>query len=102
MALIEFVAVTLSESDSTRLWGRNLEFPKTASLAEGHTVEIIGWVLGRQSPAVAVEVSAEGRLIQRVPVNIQRSDVAALYPQAGEGERQRLRQCGHPGAAGDR
>ena len=91
MALIEFVAVTLSESDSSRLWGRNLEFPKTASLAEGHTVEIIGWVLGRQSPAVAVEVSAEGRLIQRVPVNIQRSDVAALYPQAGEGERSGFR-----------
>ena len=91
MAIIEFVAVTLSESDSTRLWGRNLEFPQAGSQAEGHTIEIIGWVLGRQAPAVAVEVSTEGRLLRRVPVNIQRSDVAAHYPQAGEGERSGFR-----------
>lgn len=91
MALIEFVAVALAESDTNRLWGCNLEFPKAGSQAEGDTIEIIGWVLGRQAPAVAVEISADGRLLRRVSVNIQRLDVTANYPQVESSEQSGFR-----------
>jgi len=91
MALIEFVAVALSETDSTRLWGCNLEFPKAGSQAEGDTIEIIGWVLGRQARVVAVEISVSGRLLRRVSVNIPRSDVTAFYPQVTDSEQSGFR-----------
>ena len=87
MALIEFVEVSLSELNPAVLWGRNLEFPRAGTWAEGHAIEIIGWVLGREAPAVAVEMTADGRLLGRVPVNIQRPDVAAFHSQVEDGAR---------------
>jgi glycosyltransferase involved in cell wall biosynthesis len=91
MALIEFFDVSMSELDPEQLWGSNLEFPQSGSQTEGDMIELVGWVLGRQAPAVAVEVSAEGRLLRRAPVNIQRSDVAAFYPQAADSEQSGFR-----------
>ena len=91
MALIEFRDVSKVESDPAQLWGSNLEFPQAGSQTEGNTIELIGWVLGRQISAIAVEIYTEGRLLQRVPVNIPRSDVAAFYPQVADGKQSGFR-----------
>ena len=55
MALIEFFDVSLAPLDESRLWGFSLDFPKTGTIAEAAAVAIRGWVIGRTSPAVAVE-----------------------------------------------
>ena len=101
MALIEFFEVSMVDPEPTQLWGRNIEFPQPGTQAEGDAIEIIGWVLGRQAQAIAVEVNAEGRLLRRVPVNIQRSDVAAYYPQATAGEQSGFRAEVHMTGLGE-
>jgi glycosyltransferase involved in cell wall biosynthesis len=91
MALIEFTEVSIAEADNAHLWGSNLEFPRTGSQTEGNSVEIIGWVLGRTVPAVAVEATEDGHLLRRTAVDIQRHDVAAFYPEAQNGDRSGFR-----------
>jgi hypothetical protein len=47
-------------------------------------LEIAGWVLGDEVPAVEVEVLAEGSVAGRAPVAIDRPDVAEKFPEAAE------------------
>ena len=82
MALIEFTDVTLVPPDAERLWGFHLDYPRSGSIAEAAAVEIRGWVIGRGSRAVAVEVLHQGRTIRRVPIDVSREDVARVYPAA--------------------
>jgi glycosyltransferase involved in cell wall biosynthesis len=84
VALIEFFDVSLAPLDESRLWGFFLDFPKTGTVAEAAAVAIWGWVIGRTSPAVAVEIKDGGRVIRRVPVDTVREDVARVYPAAPE------------------
>jgi hypothetical protein len=44
-------------------------------------VDIIGWILTRYSKAIALEVVYHDRIIARTEVNVQRPDVAKVYPQ---------------------
>ena len=81
MALIEFVEVTLPPLDEGRLWGRHLDYPISGSIVEAAAVEIRGWVVGRDSSAVAIEIVGDHRVIRRVPVDVRRDDVAVYTPQ---------------------
>jgi glycosyltransferase involved in cell wall biosynthesis/peptidoglycan/xylan/chitin deacetylase (PgdA/CDA1 family) len=47
----------------------------------------MGWVLGRQCPAVAVEVVYEGVVLRRISLNLPRPDVAAVFPYVPGAER---------------
>jgi len=80
VALIEFVEVSFSEVNPEEIRGYHLDVPEAADQTEGDTIEIIGWVLGARSPAIAVEVTAGSRLLRRVPINVPRPDVAEQYP----------------------
>lgn len=80
MALIEFFDVSLAPLDESRLWGFYLDFPRTGTTVEAAAAGIWGWVIGRSSPAVAIEILDEGRVIRRVPIDTVREDVAAVYP----------------------
>ena len=82
VALIEFFDVSLAPLDESRLWGFYLDFPKTGTIVEAAAVGIWGWVIGRNSPAVAIEILDEGRVIRRVPIDTVREDVAKVYPAA--------------------
>jgi glycosyltransferase involved in cell wall biosynthesis len=82
VALIEFFDVSPAPLDERRLWGFYLDFPRTGTTAEAAAVVIRGWVIGRSSPAVAVEILDDGRVIRRVPVDTVREDVARVYPTA--------------------
>ena len=81
MAQIEFFDVSLAPLDE-RLWGFHLDFPKTGTTVEAAAVAIWGWVIGRTSPAVAVEILDQRRVIRRVPIDTVREDVARVYPAA--------------------
>jgi glycosyltransferase involved in cell wall biosynthesis len=82
VALIEFSDVSLAPLDESRLWGFYLDFPKTGTSVEAAAVGIWGWVIGRSSPAVAIEILDERRVIRRVPIDTVREDVARVYPAA--------------------
>ena len=47
-------------------------------------LEIVGWVLGDEVPAVEVEVLAEGSVAGRAPVAVDRPDVAEKFPAVAE------------------
>jgi glycosyltransferase involved in cell wall biosynthesis len=88
MPLIAVTDVVQAAPDpGERLWGHFLDRPHLAQLLDGSAIDTWGWVLGRSSPARYVEFSLDGRLLRRVPVNVSRPDVAAVYPHV-------------PGAAG--
>jgi glycosyltransferase involved in cell wall biosynthesis len=83
MAVIEILDVSLTETVSARLRGRYLRaVPGTLNTA--HTMEITGWVLGRECSAVAVELVHKCNVCRRAPVNIQSPDAAAIYPGVTE------------------
>jgi hypothetical protein len=71
MAVIEILDVSLTEPVSARLRGRNVETAPGSKTA-GHLAQFSGWVLGRESAAVAVELLNGSSVCRRVPVNIHR------------------------------
>jgi len=77
---VEIVDVVLSEVGPQSCWGHNIESPQPGSWINNHTIGISGWVLGRSSPAIAVEVTSNGSVVQHASVATQRPDVAAAFP----------------------
>ncbi len=80
MALVEVADVSMYALNSERLWGCRIEAPQPGSQTEIYAFDIKGWVLGRNSPAVAVELVHEGGMLRRVPMNHRRPDIAAVFP----------------------
>lgn len=74
-----FIDVSVFPLDGQRLVGCSIDVPKTGNRAEAAAVDVIGWVLGRSSPAVAVEIVHGDAVLRRSPVGIRRSDVAAHF-----------------------
>jgi len=82
MALVECLEATLAAPADPRLHACFLEYPRSGVVAESAALEIRGWVIGEQLEAVAVEICDATRVVRRVPVDVQRPDVAAVYPSA--------------------
>src|SRR5260370_37577131 len=79
MAIVEILDVSLTEAVSGRLRGCNIDTAPGSKIA-GHLAQFWGWVLGRESQAVAVELLNGSNVCRRVRVNIHRPDVAAVSP----------------------
>jgi hypothetical protein len=91
VASIEIVDVIKADLDVGKLQGRNIEVPKTGSRIDGDTIFVVGWVLGRSSPATTVEIVHDGTVLQSAPIDVRRPDVAAAFPDASEAERSGFR-----------
>ena len=85
MTVIEILDVSLTETVSTRLRGCYID-TEPGTKTTGHLAQFSGWVLGRESPAVAVELLNGGNVCRRVRVSIRRPDVAEIYPRVPEAE----------------
>jgi SAM-dependent methyltransferase len=58
-----------------------LDDPKAGRQHDDGAVQITGWALGRQARrAAAVELRAGGRTLERLPLGVERKDVAAAHP----------------------
>src|SRR5688572_18314940 len=79
MNVVKIQDISLFASDSEQLWGCHLDIPKPNSSFEAYEIEIVGWALGRSSPAVAVELISDDAKLRRVHIDIPRPDVAATY-----------------------
>jgi hypothetical protein len=71
--------------------GCSIEQPAQGAQVSSGSLDLAGWVLGRQHPAVAVEVVHEGVALRRVSLNLSRPDVAAAFPQVPGAERSGFR-----------
>lgn len=87
MAVVDIVKVSSRDLSAERLWGCNIELPVPQSQTEGYAIIVAGWALGRNSPAVAVEFVNDGTVLQRVPIDILRSDIVAAFPEVPGAER---------------
>ena len=78
--------VTISDiyhyPQDNELWW-NLESLKNEMQFDVNSIVIGGWILPAISPAVSIEVMSNDQIIQRVPVNIQRQDIADTYSLPG-------------------
>jgi glycosyltransferase involved in cell wall biosynthesis/peptidoglycan/xylan/chitin deacetylase (PgdA/CDA1 family) len=72
------------EIPSPRQIRGNLEHPAEGRKTRSHRIPVEGWVAGLEQPALAVELSAKGRVVGHVPVAAQRPDVAAALGEPRE------------------
>lgn len=79
---VEILDVAVCEPKSDRILGCDLNYFIPRSQADVCTIDISGWVLGKEHRAIAVEVVYAGVEIRTVPISVARPDVAAHFPQA--------------------
>jgi glycosyltransferase involved in cell wall biosynthesis len=79
MALVETQEISLSGADA-RLWGRYIDVPKAGTATEASALDLAGWVLGKSSSAVAIELTEEEMVTRRLPLNARRPDIAQAFP----------------------
>lgn len=70
----------ISPEDPELLWGFSIDSPTFGTHATASNILIGGWVIGKKSPAVKVELIRDGEVISNIPVNQHRPDVAAVFP----------------------
>lgn len=91
MALVEIEDVVKTELDAEQLQGRNIEAPKPGRRAESDKIHVVGWVVGRNSPALTVEVVHDGTVIQSAPIDVRRPDVVDAFPGVSGAEQSGFR-----------
>lgn len=83
MSRIQIDSVERSPIAADELSGFTLELPGTGEASRSQALHFDGWVLGKHSRVVAVEVLQDGRPVLRIPV-AERRDIAAAFPDAPE------------------
>jgi glycosyltransferase involved in cell wall biosynthesis len=86
-ALVEITDVSLPEPLPEPLRGGFLDEPKTGATLDAHALEVLGWALGAEAKAVAVEFAIDGEVFWRAPLHWERADLAEAFPQHAEAAR---------------
>jgi glycosyltransferase involved in cell wall biosynthesis len=86
-ALVEIGEVSLVEPLPDDLSGRHLDEPRSGAVLDAKGVDVIGWALGSEHEAVAVEFSYEGKPFWRAGLRAERPDLAEAFPGRGEASR---------------
>lgn len=76
--IVEVILVPIEESES--LIGFMVDRPQAKTQVNTSELEISGWVLSKNSPAIAVEVLYNQRILRTLSVSDPRPDVAKVYP----------------------
>ncbi len=79
--ILEFQKLSVK---SESLVGYNIDGLKKGRKINGYFISIKGWVLGKTSPAIAVEFLSKGKTLQRVPIGSPRPGVAKRFPEVPE------------------
>lgn len=78
MGLIEVIEITLNED--SRLQGAYVDMPRVGLRTEAVALDLAGWVLPAHNALARLELVRDGEIIQVVPVNRERPDIAATFP----------------------
>ena len=79
--------VRLSQRNSDFLVDFAIDSPKKANKINPQELHVTGWVLGKYSLAVEVELSSGNRVLQITPIEKQRPDVAKAFPKFTRAEK---------------
>jgi len=86
-ALVEIVDVSLAEPLPAELRGGFLDEPRAGAVLDAHAVDVLGWALGADARAVAIEFSIGGKPFWRAPMRAERPDLADAFPETPEAAR---------------
>jgi hypothetical protein len=76
------IAEVLVEDASEALLGAGLDTPAAGTASGSWGLDVRGWAVGRSAAASAVIVEHAGGHVADIPVDDERADVAALFPEA--------------------
>lgn len=74
--------VKFPSDDPELLWGFNIDNPNISYKTDKYEVLLSGWILGKKTQVVSLDVISNDRVIQTIPVNYSRPDVAQTYTEA--------------------
>jgi hypothetical protein len=78
---LEVVEAAPVRQDQQELAGCSVATPQRGLRSHDGSLEIVGWVVGRESRASEIEVVVDGAVIGRAPVNLPRPDVGRRFGQ---------------------
>jgi hypothetical protein len=82
-SLVEILEVVkYSKQNGDLIWGSNIEKPTKTYTTDKYEMLVSGWVLGKQSQVLGVEIISDGSLLQYIPVENDRPDVLREFPEA--------------------
>ena len=76
--------VRTAEQDSDLLLAYAIDKPKKGTKKDVATIDVLGWIVGKKSPTVAVEVMSADRLLRKIPIDIPRADVGKRFSTVPE------------------
>jgi SAM-dependent methyltransferase len=79
---LEVLETVRVQQDQETLAGCNLDAPQRGLRSHNGSLEILGWVVGRDSPAHQVEILADGEVIGRAPVDLVRPGVGREFARS--------------------
>jgi glycosyltransferase involved in cell wall biosynthesis len=86
-ALVEISEVKRIEPLPAELKGSFVDEPKAGAVLDAKAVDVIGWAIGSDRSAVAVEFSYEGEPFWRTGLRSERPDLAEAFPEREEAGR---------------
>ena len=84
VAKLETVEVQLPEAIPEGLWGGSLDRPHVGDTADDFNLPLIGWIVGRDAPAVAAEIVHRDEVLRIAPLEAPRPDIALHYDKVPE------------------
>jgi SAM-dependent methyltransferase len=84
VAKLETLEVHLPDEIPEGLWGGSLDMPHAGDTADEFSLPLIGWIVGREAPAVAAEIVHEGEVLRVAPLDAPRPDIALHYTKVPE------------------
>jgi len=86
-ALVEITSVDLSDPLPGELRDGFLDAPRAGAVLDAGTVDVLGWALGAERSAVAVELCFGEVPFWRAPLQLDRPDVAEAFPECADAAR---------------
>ena len=83
----EIVAIRLQEPLPRTLRGRHLDCPQPGTVTTGAMIELIGWALGEDEPAVSISVTHASEVLSTTSLGAPRPDLAAAFPDVPSASR---------------
>jgi hypothetical protein len=77
---------SLLEPDLELLRGCYIDMPVSGTISEASAIDLTGWVLGKSSPAVAIEIIENETVTRRLPMNHRRPDIAKAFPKVANAQ----------------
>jgi glycosyltransferase involved in cell wall biosynthesis len=83
-ALVEITEVERVEPLPAELKGRFIDEPKPGAVLDAKAIDVIGWAIGADQPAVGIEFSYDGKPFWRTSLRAARPDLGEAFPDREE------------------